>query len=90
MVRPIREISYSSQFARAYKKLPPTLQQQAQGRERWFRENAFGARLKTHKLRGRFAGFWSFSISYSHRIVFTFESADVVVFHDVGDHRVYR
>ena len=90
MVRPIRRISYSSQFARAYRKLPLTLQQRAQERERWFRENAFDHRLRTHKLKGRFSGFWSFSISYSHRIVFTFEPADAVVFHDVGDHRVYQ
>ncbi|MDP3685916.1 MAG: type II toxin-antitoxin system mRNA interferase toxin, RelE/StbE family [bacterium] len=90
MVRPIREIYYSSQFARAYKKLPPDLQKQAQEREAIFRTNAVDVRLKTHKLRGRFAGFWSFSISYSHRIVFTFVSRDTAVFHDIGDHRVYR
>ena len=90
MVRPIREISYSSQFARAYKKLLPGLRREAAKREQWFRANAVDPRLRTHKLRGRFSGFWSFSISYSHRIVFTFESRDTVVFHDVGDHRVYR
>jgi len=90
MVRPIRLIFYSSQFARAYKKLPSALQHQAQERELLFRKNAFDPRLKTHKLRGRFAGFWSFSISYSHRTVFTFETDATAVFHDVGDHRVYR
>lgn len=90
MARPVREILYSSQFARAYRKLPPALQQRAQEREQWFRANAFDPRLRTHKLRGSFARFWSFSISYSYRIVFTFESADSIVFHDVGDHRVYR
>ena len=52
--------------------------------------DAFDPRLKSHKLRGRFASFWSFSIRYAYRIVFTFEAGDAVVFHDVGDHRVYR
>ena len=90
MVRPIRRIFYSSQFARAYQKLPQEIQQRGEEREPWFRANAFDPRLKTHKLKGRFSGFWSFSISYSHRIVFTFESADTVVFHDIGDYSVYR
>jgi mRNA-degrading endonuclease YafQ of YafQ-DinJ toxin-antitoxin module len=90
MVRPIQRIFYSAHFAQAYKKLPPILQRQAQEREVLFRKNAFHPRLKTHKLRGRFARFWSFSTSYSHRIVFTFETDDTAVFHDVGDHRVYR
>lgn len=90
MARQIRTIHYSSQFARAYRKLPPNLRRQAEAREAWFRADASDPRLKTHKLRGRFAGFWSFSISYSYRIIFTFGKDGAAVFHDVGDHRVYQ
>ena len=90
MARPIRRLFHSAQFARAYRKLPPDLQEQAETREKIFRADAFDRRLKTHKLRGKFSGFWSFSISYSYRIIFTFEKDGVAVFHDVGDHRVYQ
>lgn len=88
--QPITTILRTPHFQRAYKRLPTNIKELAKKREVIFRGNAFDPRLDTHKLKGKFAKFWSFSITRSHRIVFTFKNGDKVVFHDAGDHRVYQ
>lgn len=90
IARPIREIFYTPHFERAYRRLPLLIKQLAKERELIFRANALDRRLHTHKLKGRLSKFSSFSITQSYRIVFTFEKNDTVIFHDTGDHRVYR
>ena len=47
-------------------------------------------KLKVHKLKGRLADVYSFSITYSHRVVFSYESKDAVVFLAVGNHDIYK
>ncbi len=59
-------------------------------REKMFRSNCFDPRLKTHKLKGKFKNYWSFSITYSHRILFGFLDAHSVAFIDIGDHAIYQ
>ncbi len=88
--RPIKNLFHTPHYGRAHKRLPIHIKDFAKKREQWFRANAFDARLDTHKLKGKFAKFWSFSIDRGYRIVFTFEDGDTVVFHDTGDHRVYQ
>jgi len=61
----------------------------AEEKENIFRENPFDSRLKTHKLHGDLAGRWAFSISFSHRIIFTFADKKTVRFHDIGGHDIY-
>ena len=89
---PAVKIVYSSRFARSYKKLPTRVKRVAEKRERIFRRDPFDPRLKTHKLKGGLVGHWSFSITYSYRIVFRFASKDrkIVYWDDVGNHSVYR
>lgn len=57
--------------------------------ERLFRQNCFDPQLKTHKLKGKFKEYWSFSITHAHRILFEFIDAETVGFIDVGDHSIY-
>ncbi len=83
------EIHYSPRFARRFKKLSKTLKFSAQEKEIIFRNDPFDPRLKTHKLHGDLAGRWAFSISFEHRIVFSFENDGIVRFHDIGGHDVY-
>lgn len=83
-------IYYTAKFARDYKKLPLALKREAEKREALFRANPFDARLRTHKLHGELRGFLSFSITYSHRIVFQFDDEGNIWFHAIGDHSVYR
>ncbi|MCX6800364.1 MAG: type II toxin-antitoxin system mRNA interferase toxin, RelE/StbE family [Candidatus Falkowbacteria bacterium] len=84
------EIIYSSKFAREYKKLPDNIKDIAEENEAIFRENPFSSKLKTHKLKGKLSGFYSFSIGYKYRIIFDFsKDKKSINFHSVGDHDVY-
>lgn len=83
-------IYYSSKFESSYKRLPRKIKILAEKKETIFRKNPFDPRLKTHKLTGRLKDFWSLSIDYSYRIVFEFRDKNVIWFHSVGTHEVYR
>jgi toxin HigB-1 len=84
------EIEYSPRFARKFKKLPKNVKEKAYGLEKIFRKNPFDSRLKTHKLHGTLKDFWAISISFEYRIGFTFVSGNLVRFHDIGTHDIYK
>lgn len=91
------QIVYSPKFAKEYKHLPMEIKLQAERKEKLFRKNPFDPRLRTHKLSGKLRDFWSFSIDYHYRIIFSAESGSasggeftIVHFHSVGDHDVYK
>jgi len=85
------EIIYSPKFAREYKKLPRDVKSLAEKQESIFRKDPFDPKLKTHKLKGKFSGFLSFSIGYKYRIIFEFsKNKKTVHFHTVGNHDIYQ
>ena len=85
------EIIYSPKFAREYKKLPRDVKILAEKQEIIFRKDPFDPKLKTHKLKGKFSGFLSFSIGYKYRIIFEFsKNKKTVHFHIVGNHDIYQ
>lgn len=55
-----------------------------------FQIDPYNPVLKTHKLTGQLKDFYSFSINYSHRILFAFEKASSVTFIDIGTHSIYK
>jgi len=83
------EIYYSPDFIKQFKKLPKNIQSLAIIKEKIFRLNPFNASLKTHKLAGHLQGYWSFSVNYQIRIVFSFKK-DIAYFIIIGDHSIYR
>jgi mRNA-degrading endonuclease YafQ of YafQ-DinJ toxin-antitoxin module len=83
-------IGYKPSFVREFKRLPAELQEEALERIDLFRNVENHKKLKVHKLKGRLKDFHSFSVTYSHRIVFSFESKNEVVFLAIGDHIVYK
>ena len=83
-------IEYTPKFGRQYKKLTKELKAQAKKKEKIFRSNPFDPRLKTHKLGGRLSNYWAFWIDYRNRIMFSFVDKDIVRFHVVGDHDIYK
>lgn len=83
------KIFYHSKFGQQFKKLPEEIKSIAIKKERIFRANPFDSRLKTHKLHGELAEFWSFSINYQHRIIFDFIDENTVRFYSVGRHDIY-
>lgn len=84
------EIIYSPQFARDYRRLPETTRRKAEEKEKIFRVNPFDNRLKTHKLSGRLADCFAFSIDYRYRIIFEFLDGKKLIFHAIGDHSIYK
>ncbi|KKQ55861.1 MAG: Plasmid stabilization system [Candidatus Woesebacteria bacterium GW2011_GWC1_38_13] len=83
-------IYYTGKFRSSYKKLSNLIRTEAEVKEIIFRKNPFDPILKTHKLTGKFKGFWSFSIDRKHRIIFEFKGKKEVVFHITGTHQVYK
>ena len=51
-----------------------------------FLENPFFTQLRTHKLSGKLAEQWAFSVDEDYRIVFEFLGEDQVLLIDVGSH----
>jgi len=83
-------IRYKPSFVREFKKLPDELQEEAFERMEFFKDKKNHKKLKVHKLRGKLKDFYSFSVTYSHRVVFMYEKNDEVVFLGIGDHNVYK
>jgi proteic killer suppression protein len=83
-------IEYSPKFTKQFKKLPKEIKENAILCEKLFRKNPFDQRLKTHKLHGTMKEYWAFSISYNYRIGFTFTDSNLIRFHAVGTHSIYK
>jgi len=84
------KIHYLPSFVRQYRKLSSSLQSEIKEKIELFRENPSHSFLKTHKLKGHLAGRFSFSVNYSHRIVFQYLSKTEVALFAVGTHDVYK
>ena len=84
------QIIYTSKFEREYRKLSTEIRLVAKRKEKIFRTNKFHPSLETHKLSGKFRDFWAFSIDRKNRIIFEFGDNDIIFFHSVGDHDIYR
>ena len=83
-------VKYSPSFFKALRKFPKSQLKFLAKKEEIFLENPFDPRLKTHKLKGELSDFYSFSISYHWRIVFHFESENIIIFDTIGTHEVYK
>ncbi|MEK7611643.1 MAG: type II toxin-antitoxin system mRNA interferase toxin, RelE/StbE family [Patescibacteria group bacterium] len=55
-----------------------------------FVKDPFNPQLKTHKLTGKLAGFWSFSVSFHLRVLFEFIDPGTAGFVDIGTHEIYH
>ncbi len=83
-------VRFKPSFIREFKKLPTELQEEAFERIELFKDPNNHQSLKVHKLKGRLKDFYSFSVTYSHRIVFTYEDKNTVTFLSIGDHSIYK
>lgn len=81
------KIVYSPQFLRSFKKLSKDIQENFRLKESIFKNDPFGSRLQTHKLKGR--DNWSFLITYKIRTIFIFQNNEII-FINIGDHSIYR
>ncbi len=85
------EVGYSQEFIRVYEKLSNDVKQEAKEKIVLFKHRANHKSLRVHKLHGKYADYWSFSISYRYRILFQYrgKKKESVILHTIGDHSVY-
>lgn len=88
--RKIKRIDYSRRFLKSLERLPKRVIEQAEVKEKAFKENIFDLRLKTHKLHGKEKEVWGFWVNYSYRIKFIFLNDEEVLFLDIGTHKIYK
>lgn len=85
------DIEFSSNFLKKAKKLPKREKELLSRKVELFREAPNDQRLRTHPLTGRLKGLYSFSLTYSKRVVFLYAGKNKTLFIDVGTHdEVYR
>lgn len=86
----IKEYRYTKNFQKAANKFSPKIKKIIARKIDIFLTDPFSSELKTHRLEGRLKDFYSFSISYNLRIMFRFESDNVVEFIKIGTHGIYK
>jgi len=90
MERKAKKIEYSKKFLRSLRNLTEKIIDQAEEKEKIFKDDLFHPILKTHKLSGKDKECWAFWINYSYRIKFTFSDDGDVLFLDIGTHDIYE
>jgi len=80
----------TSKFRKSFKKLPKQIKEKADIKDKIFRENPFNPILDTHKLKGRFKNYWSYSVDENYRILFRFVDKDKVIYFNIGTHEIYK
>jgi len=85
------EIGYRPRFIRQLNELEPALREEVIKKIEEFKNPANHRRLRVHALKGRLEGFYSFSVNYKHRVVFTWvgKGKQLAGLEAVGDHDVY-
>ena len=84
-------ILYKPSFVRQFQKLERDLQDEVLEKIEEFTDSRNHRKLKVHRLTGLLAGFYSFSVNYRYRIVFSFSKRKTeATLLAVGDHEVYR
>ncbi|MEK7650148.1 MAG: type II toxin-antitoxin system RelE/ParE family toxin [Patescibacteria group bacterium] len=84
------QVSFKPTFIRQFNALEEELQEEVVEKLELFKNIKNHKQLKVHKLKGRLAGRYSFSVNYQTRIVFIYEKKDAAVFLAVGSHDVYK
>ena len=83
------EIVPTSRFRKAFKRKvrgKKNLEARFRQRVAIFQNDPFDPRLRTHRLAGQLEGWWSFSIGYDVRVVFSFGEPNRALFVDIGTH----
>lgn len=85
----VKNIFYSSDFARQFKALPLIIQKLAVKKEKIFRQNPLHPSLRLHSLKGKLSGLYSISLTLNYRIIFQRKKRGDLVFISIGRHDIY-
>lgn len=84
------EIVISKQFSRLFRKLDQKLQEEVVEKLELLKDPINHQALKVHKLSGRLAGTYSFSVNYKIRVIFSYPIPTEVFLLLVGSHDLYN
>ncbi|XKT75457.1 MAG: type II toxin-antitoxin system YafQ family toxin [Patescibacteria group bacterium UBA2103] len=85
------EASVTPRFLKSFKKLHPDLKDEVRIAIKEFSDPSLHEKRKVHKLKGRMEGYYSFSVNYKYRVVFSWEKKNTsVILRMVGDHSIYN
>ncbi len=82
------DAAFEKRFEKYKNRLTAAEKDKLRKKLRIFKENIFDSRLKTHKLKGNLGNYYSFSVSYSNRIVFKILKDAGVYFMEIGSHDI--
>ena len=83
-------IEYTAHFLRRMAKYSEVIKEEVYLKTKSFENPDNHERLRVHKLKEKMTGLFSFSVTYKHRIIFEYLDNDVVMFHSIGDHDIYK
>lgn len=83
-------VGFTPEFFRRLNMLPSQLQEVAFKKIELFRGRDNHRQLEVHKLHGKYAGFFGFSINRKNRIMFEWISGEEARLHTIGDHSIYN
>ncbi len=83
-------VKYTASFLKQYYKLKDPLKEEIKEKIELFKEDPDHPFLKTHKLKGRLKGCFSFSVNYEYRIIFQYLPKKEAVLLAVGNHDIYK
>ena len=85
------KIKYTKPLLKQFKKLSPNLKSKTQKAIKKFQKKPKDVSLKTHKLNGELANFYSFSVDFNYRIIFEINKKEGIFnFLKIGNHEVYK
>lgn len=84
------EIVVSKQFIRQFRKLDPHLQEEVVEKLELLKDPINHQALRVHKLSGKLAGKYSFSVNYKIRVLFSYPISSEAFLLLVGDHDLYN
>jgi len=79
-------IKYEKNFKKQYKKLPEKIKTQFSTRLKLFLKDQKVPQLKVHPLKGKFAGYWSMSVSGDIRAIYKVQNKEIIIFALIGTH----
>ncbi|MCC7160751.1 hypothetical protein IT399_03465 [Candidatus Nomurabacteria bacterium] len=83
-------ISFKTTFVRQINNLEKALAEEVLEKIDLFKDLKNHKTLKVHKLHGKFAECYSFSVNYKTRIVFEYGIKNEVILLAIGDHDLYK
>lgn len=86
----VKQVEYSRQFVKEFKKLPDEIIALTIEKEKIFKNNPLHPSLRLHELHGKFLGLWSISITGGYRIIFKRLPNGDLLFISIGRHDIYK